>query len=68
MSPARPRDRPGPASAFDVQFRLASGLGAGPTNHYPGVSEGRGKGTDFATPSVPLPLWGVPGVSGIPEG
>jgi hypothetical protein len=34
----------------------------------PGVSKGKGKGMDFATPSVPLPLWGVAGVVGVVEG
>ena len=31
----------------------------------PGVREGRGKGMDFPTLHIPLPLSGVSGVSGI---
>ena len=33
-----------------------------------GVWEGRGKGSHIATPNIPLPLAGAPGVSGVLEG
>jgi hypothetical protein len=55
--------------ALNCRTRVENDRGyENPPGYSPGVSEGRGKGMYFATPSVPLPLWGVPGVSGIPEG